>query len=141
MYGENIGLKKDFKEIFKSELKKKELDLEIVSFYESEIIENNFQSTVLCIGFLISILNFYLFYNVVFARDNLKKHNEDLYIIGTVLVFSMIFYFTNNLNFTSVLINILSSIGNSGISIIAVPENFGLYFIILTLTAFQSLHD
>ena len=99
----------------------------------SEIIENNFQSTVLCIGFLISILNFYLFYNVVFARDNLKKHNEDLYIVGTVLVFSMIFYFTNNLNFTSVLINILSSIGNSGISIIAVPENFGLYFIILTL--------
>ena len=45
----------------------------------------------------------------------------------------MIFYFTNNLNFTSVLINILSSIGNSGISIRAVPENFGLYFIILTL--------
>ena len=99
----------------------------------NEIIRSNFQSITLCIGFLISILNFYLFYNIIFGRDNLKEHKEDLYIIGTIIVFSMIFYFTNNLNFTSVLINILSSVGNSGISIRAVPENFGLYFIILTL--------
>ena len=45
----------------------------------------------------------------------------------------MIFYFTNNMNFTSVFVNVLSSVANSGISIKAVPENFGLYFIILTL--------
>mgnify|MGYP001041491492 FL=1 len=99
----------------------------------NEIIENNFQSVTLCIGFLISILNFYLFYNIVLGRDNLKEHKEDLYIIGVIVIFSMIFYFTNNLSFTSVFINILSSVGNSGISIEAVPENFGLYFIILTL--------
>ena len=32
-----------------------------------------------------------------------------------------------------VIINILSSIGTSGISIESVPENFSLYFIILTM--------
>jgi len=98
-----------------------------------EIIKNNFQSITLCIGFLISILNFYLFYNIILGRDNLKEHKEDLYILGVIITFSIIFYFTNNLNFTSVFINVLSSVGNSGISIKAVPDNFGLYFIILTL--------
>jgi len=45
----------------------------------------------------------------------------------------MIFYFINDLNLSSVFINVLSSIGTSGISTRAIPENFALYFIILTL--------
>ena len=40
LYGENIGLKKDFREIFKNELKKKDSNLETLSFYENEIIDN-----------------------------------------------------------------------------------------------------
>ena len=99
----------------------------------NEIIKNNFQSLLLCLAFLISILNFYFFYNVILERDNLKNHREDMYIIVLVLVFSTIFYFINDLNLSSVFINVLSSIGTSGISTRAVPENFGLYFIILTL--------
>ncbi len=99
----------------------------------NEIIRNNFQSIVLCFAFLISIFNFYLFYNIVLVRDNLKDHKEDLYIFIVIIIFSIIFYFTNNHNFTSVFINVLSSVANSGISIRAVPENFGLYFIILTI--------
>ncbi len=99
----------------------------------NDIIKNNFQSLLLCFAFLISILNFYLLYNVILGRDNLKEHGEDVYILVLVLVFSMIFYFINDLNIFSVFINVLSSIGTSGISARAVPENFGLYFIILTL--------
>ena len=99
----------------------------------NDIVRNNFQSIVLCFAFLISILNFYLFYNILLARDNLKEHREDIYIIFLVLVFSIIFYFINDLNLSSVFINILSSVGTSGISNSAVPENFSLYFIILTL--------
>ena len=95
----------------------------------NEIIRNNFQSIVLCFAFLISIFNFYLFYNIVLVRDNLKDHKEYLYIFIVIIIFYY-FYFTNNHNFTSVFINVLSSVANSGISIRAVPENFGLYFII-----------
>ncbi len=99
----------------------------------NEIIRNNYQSVSLSIGLLISILNFYLFYNIFLARDNLREHKEDLYIVGLIIVFSIIFYLTNNLNFISVLINVLSSMANSGISIAAVPNNFSLFFIILTM--------
>ena len=99
----------------------------------NDIIRNNFQSLLLSFGFLIAILNYYLLYNVILARGNLKEHKEDIYIIVLVLAFSMIFYFTNDLNLSSVFINVLSSIGTSGISTGAIPENFGLYFIILTL--------
>ena len=99
----------------------------------NDIIRNDFQSLILCFAFLISILNFYLLYNIVLERDNLKNHKEDIYLIIFVAVFSVIFYFINDLNLSSVFINVLSSIGTSGISTRAVPENFGLYFIILTL--------
>ena len=99
----------------------------------NDIIRNNFQSMLLCFAFLLSIFNFYLFYNVILGRNNLKEHKEDIYIFILLIAFSMIFYFINDLNLFSVFINVISSIGTSGISTRAVPENFGLYFIILTL--------
>ena len=99
----------------------------------NDIIKNNFQSLILCFSFLLSILNFYLFYNFILARDNLKEHKEDIYIFILIISFSIIFYFINNLNLSSVFINVLSSVGNSGISTSNVPANFTLYFIILTL--------
>ena len=99
----------------------------------NDIIRNNFQSILLCLAFLISIFNFYLLYNFILGRDNLKEHKEDIYIFVLAIAFIVIFYFINNLNVSSVFINVLSSISTSGISIGDVPENFGLYFIILTL--------
>jgi len=99
----------------------------------NDIIRNNLQSLFLCFAFLFSILNFYLIYNLILERDNLKKHTEDIFIIALVIIFSATFYFMNDLNLSSVFVNVLSSIGNSGISTRGVPENFGLYFIILTL--------
>ena len=97
------------------------------------IIKNNYQALSLCFGLVISILNFYLFYNLIFQREHMKDHKEDLYLISVILIFSIIFYFANDLNFISVIINIISSVGNSGISIDTVPNNFGLYFLFLTL--------
>ena len=40
LYGENFGLKKDIKDIIKLELKEKNDSLEIMSIYESEILDN-----------------------------------------------------------------------------------------------------
>ena len=99
----------------------------------NNIIKNDFQSLLLCFGFLISIFNFYLFYNLVLGRDNIKEHREDIYILILLIVFSALFYSTNDINLSLVFINVLSSIATSGISTGGVPYNFTLYFIILVL--------
>jgi len=41
IYGENIGLKKDIKEFIKTAINQKGKNLEILSFYENEIIDND----------------------------------------------------------------------------------------------------
>ena len=97
------------------------------------IVRNNLQSFFLCIGFLVSLLNFYLVYNFFLDRNNIKQHREDIYLIFLVLGFSFIFFLVNDIEVLSTFISVLSSIGNSGISSSEVPENFGLYFLILTL--------
>ena len=93
----------------------------------SEIIRNNFQSVLLSFTFLLSILNLYIFYNIFLRRDNIKHHSEDLYLIILILFFSILFYLISGKNLTTVSINVLSSIGNSGISISQIPDNFGLF--------------
>ena len=97
------------------------------------IIKTNYQSVSLSLGFLMSILNFYLLYNLFLKRENLKDHKEDLYIIISIFVFTMIFYLLSDFNIFQSLLTVLSSIGNSGISITSIPNNYGLYFITLTI--------
>ena len=99
----------------------------------NDIIVNEFQSFLLCFAFLISILNFYILYNIALERNNLKNHSEDFFILILIIIFALIFYSLNDLNLSSVFINILSSFSNSGISTNSVPENYGLYFLTLTL--------
>ena len=97
------------------------------------IIKTNYQSVSLSLGFLISILNFYLLYNLFLKRENLKDHKEDFYIIISIFVFTIIFYLLSDFNIFQSLLTVLSSIGNSGISITPIPYNYGLYFLTLTI--------
>ena len=97
------------------------------------IIKTNYQSVSLSLGFLISMLNFYLLYNLFLKRENLKDHKEDLYIIISIFVFTIIFYLLSDFNIFQSLLTVLSSIGNSGISITPIPNNYGLYFLTLTI--------
>ena len=99
----------------------------------NNIIKTNYQSVSLSLGFLISILNFYLLYNLFLKRENLKDHKEDFYIIISIFVFTMIFYLLSDFNIFQSLLTVLSSIGNSGISITSIPNNYGLYFLTLTI--------
>tara|TARA_B100000941_G_C28421366_1_gene509013 strand:+ start:114 stop:743 length:630 start_codon:yes stop_codon:yes gene_type:complete len=62
-----------------------------------------------------------------------KKHKEDLYLVILTLIFTIFFFFLNDTNLAQVLVNVLSSIGNSGLSLGETPKNFGLFFIVLTL--------
>ena len=97
------------------------------------IITTNLQSIFLSLSFLVSLLNFYLIYNIFFNRSDLKNHKEDSYLVILIIIFSMLFYFIHELDLLSVFVNILSSIGTSGISLGEVQDNFALYLLILTL--------
>ena len=97
------------------------------------IITTNLQSIFLSLSFLVSLLNFYLIYNIFFNRNDLKNHKEDSYLVILIIIFSMLFYFIHELDLLSVFVNILSSIGTSGISLGEVQGNFALYLLILTL--------
>ena len=97
------------------------------------IIKTNYQSVSLSLGFLVAILNFYLLYNLFFKRENLKDHKEDLYLLISIFVFTIIFYLLSDYNIFQSLLTVLSSIGNSGISITPIPNNYGLYFLTLTI--------
>ena len=50
-----------------------------------DILKTNLHHIVLILGFLISIFNFYLLYNLFFNRNNLKEHGEDFYILILLL--------------------------------------------------------
>ncbi len=99
----------------------------------NDIITTNLQLFVLTISFLIPIFNFYIMYNIFFNRNDLKYHGEDLYLLFIFLSFSLIFYLLNNFDLLSVFTNVLSSIGNSGLSTTSIPNNFNLFFLILVI--------
>ena len=48
LYGENVGLKKDIKELVKKNLNEKDANIEILSLYETDIINNeeNFYNSI-----------------------------------------------------------------------------------------------
>ena len=99
----------------------------------NDILKTNLHHIALILGFLISIFNFYLLYNLFFGRNNLKDHGEDLYILLLVSSFCLLFYLIVDLDLLKVFISVLSSIGNSGLEIAPIPKNFGLFLLILTL--------
>ena len=88
---------------------------------------------MLILSFLISIFNFYILYNLFFDRNNLKNHGEDLYIFILSLSFCLLFYLITDLNLLEVFISVLSSIGNSGLEITSIPNNYSLFLLLLTL--------
>ena len=87
LYGENIGLKKDIKNFITNELKQKNNDLEILSLYESEIINNkdNFFNSVYS-GSLFSkkkiiIINETSDKIIDIIEYIHEKYSEDIYLI------------------------------------------------------------
>tara|TARA_B100001248_G_scaffold259789_1_gene246530 strand:- start:630 stop:1568 length:939 start_codon:yes stop_codon:yes gene_type:complete len=98
----------------------------------TNIITNNLQKLILVILFILSILNFYFIFNIFNKKVLLKNHNEDFYIISCVIILTFLVFF-NNYNGLDIIIAVLSSVANSGITLIEFNENLNLYFLLLTL--------
>ena len=76
LYGENNGLKKDIREIVKTSLKKKDNDLEILSLFEKEVIDNkeNFYNSI----YSGSLFNNSKIININGATDKIISLIEDI---------------------------------------------------------------
>ena len=98
----------------------------------NEIIYTNLQKTVLIFSLLLSMLNFYLIFNIYNKKILLKNHNEDLYLIGLSLLFILMVYF-NSFDAFDIIISVMSSFANSGISLLEENNNLGLYFLVITI--------
>ena len=87
LYGENLGLKKDIKNFITNELKKKNDSVEILSLFESEIINNkdNFFNLIYS-GSLFSQQKIITIYETTdkiidIVKETYKKYSEDIYLI------------------------------------------------------------
>ena len=98
----------------------------------SEIIFSNFQKIILIFSFILSILNFYLIFNIFNKNNFLTYHKEDFYLLGLSLVLILLIYF-NNFDGLNTILSVLSSIANSGITLIKNDNNLSLYFLFITI--------
>ena len=97
-----------------------------------EIISTNYQKIVMILLLTISMLNFYLMFNILNRRVFTKEHKEDFYLLGAAIFLILIIYF-NNLDTFDVVISVLSSLANSGVSLLEKENNLSLYFLFIAM--------
>ena len=98
----------------------------------NEIISSNFQKIVLIISLVFSMLNIFLLFNFFSKKNLLKGHKEDLYLFIFAAILILLIYF-NNFEGLNVIISVVSSLANSGITVIKTDNNLSLYFLFSTI--------
>ena len=98
----------------------------------NDIIVTNFQKIVLILSLIFSILNFYFLFNIFNKRVMIKSHKEDFYLLAFATLFILLIYF-NNVEGLDIIISVLSSLANSGITLLETDNNLSLYFLLLTV--------
>jgi trk system potassium uptake protein TrkH len=107
-----------------------------------DIIKTNPQKIVLIFTLLISVLNIYFFYSLFSKMGIRKKHQEDLMILTSILLFSLILLISiDSAGLIEIVSSVISSISTSGISIYEPPKNFNLFFVFLTIIGGSTLSN
>ncbi len=97
-----------------------------------KIIQSNPQKLILIVSLLLSMLNFFLILNIFKKTVIIREHREDFYLIILSFIFILFVYF-NNYSGMNIIISVLSSLSNSGLSLISSDNNLSLYFILITV--------
>ena len=100
----------------------------------NQIIRTNLQEIILILSFLVSIFNIYFVYSLFRKKNFLLIHFEDIVLFILIIVTTIfITIIIENSSLIENIINILSSLGNSGIVSNKIPSNYSLLFLIFTL--------
>ena len=97
-----------------------------------KIISTNFQKIILIFSLLISMLNFFLIFNLFNKNILIKEHKEDLYLIILSIIFCVLIYF-NNYEGLDIIVSVVSSLANSGLTLVKSDNNLSLYFLLITI--------
>ena len=98
----------------------------------NNIINSNFKKITLITCLIISLLNFFLLFNIFNKKSLIKDHKEDFYLISLSLILILLVFF-NNFDVLDVIIAVLSSLANSGITLLETNNNLSLYFLFITI--------
>ena len=96
-----------------------------------KIIKTNPQKLIFIFSLLISMLNFFLIFNISEKKIIIREHREDLYLIILSLILILL-VFLNDYSGLNIIISVLSSLSNSGLSLIDSNNNLCLYFLLIT---------
>ena len=97
-----------------------------------KIISTNLQKIIFIFALIISMLNFYLVINIFNKKILVKDHKEDLYLIILPLILFVLIYFTNYKGI-DIIISVISSLANSGLTVVQSGNNLSLYFLLITI--------
>ena len=78
------------------------------------------------------MLNFYLLFNLFNRKTLIKEHKEELYLIILLIVFCILIYF-NKYQGLDIIISVVSSLANSGLTLVKSDNNLSLYFLLITI--------
>ena len=98
----------------------------------SKVISTNLQKIFFLFSLLISLLNFYLLFNLLNRKILIKEHKEDLYLIVVSIIFFILIYF-NDYAGLDLAISIISSLANSGLTFVKSDNSLSLYFLLITI--------
>ena len=98
----------------------------------NKIINTNFQKIIFFISLTISMLNLFLLFNLFNKKNLLDGHREDLYlVISLILLFGLISF--NDYSAFDLILSILSSLANSGLTFLEQGNNLSLYFLLIAI--------
>ena len=96
------------------------------------IIKSNPQKLILIFSLLIPMLNFFLILNIFKKKIIIRDHKEDQYLVLISFVFILLVYLSGY-GGLDIVISVLSSLSNSGLSLMSSNNNLSLFFILITV--------
>ena len=100
----------------------------------NQIIKNNTQEFVLAISYFLSIFNIFFIFNIFSKKNIIKDHYEDYSLFVLVIILTILSSFIfKDLNILDNLLNVLSSVANSGLTKNVIQDNYTIFFLFLTI--------
>ena len=97
----------------------------------TNIIKSNFQKIIFIFSLLLAMFNFYLIFNIFDKKVLVREHKEDLYLLFLSIILILLIFLNNN-NGLDLIISVISSLSNSGLTLIK-SNNLSLFFLFITI--------